>query len=186
MFDIKDFPLPFEYDALAPHMSAQTLTFHHDKHLGAYINNLNALLPGSKYEKMSLEEIIAASAKDSAAPKVFNNAAQIFNHDFFFKCLKKDSAAPVPEAVKPLLAEFKAAATAVFGSGWTWLALDGKELKVVATPNADTPLAHGLRPVLTIDVWEHAYYLDYQNRRPDFIDAFLNHLVNWEFVAGNL
>lgn len=176
MFSLDQFPLPWPADALEPYISARTIGFHYEKHLGGYIKNLNALIAGTEFENMLLIEII-----QKTGGKTFNNAAQIYNHDFFFKCLKKDDATPLENKEK-IKADIRTAANGVFGSGWAWLTAAGVE----TTANADTPIAHGRMPALCLDVWEHAYYLDYQNRRNDFIDAFLEHLVNWEFVAGNL
>jgi Fe-Mn family superoxide dismutase len=194
MFSLENYPLPFKSDALEPYMSAATFGFHHGKHLAAYISNLNGLIKGSKYENLGLEEIIKASAKDDMARGVFNNSAQIFNHDFFFRGLKRDGGgAPFPKKLaeafgsnEEFVRQFEAAANSTFGSGWVWLVRDGEELKIVKTANADTPIAHSQKPALALDLWEHAYYLDYQNRRPDYIDAFLAHMVDWEFVEGNL
>ena len=186
-------PLPFAKDALAPLMSAETFEFHYGKHHQAYVNNLNKLTEGKPEAKMPLEEIILAAP----AGGLFNNAAQVWNHSFFWNSLKAggggEPAGELAAAVKrdfgsfaKLREEFANAAATLFGSGWVWLVLDGGKLKVVKTANADTPLVHGQVPLLALDVWEHAYYLDYQNRRPDFVQAFLDHLINWDFVAHNL
>jgi Fe-Mn family superoxide dismutase len=190
-------PLPFAKNALEPHMSAQTLDFHHDKHHQAYVTNLNNMVKGSPMEHQSLEEIITATHKDTAKAGIFNNAAQVWNHTFFWNCLKpKGGGAPGGDVAKGIdgalggLAkfkeEFKAAAVGQFGSGWAWLVADKGALKITKTANAVNPLAEGQTALLTVDVWEHAYYLDYQNRRPDFVQTFLDHLVNWDFVAQNL
>ncbi|MCL2338415.1 MAG: superoxide dismutase, partial [Proteobacteria bacterium] len=167
-----------------------TVDYHYGKHLDTYIKNLNGLIAGTKYEKLPLEKIVTESATDADAKKIFNNAAQTFNHHFFFFGLKRDGATAMPKQIADAFggadkfnAAFKEAALGVFGSGWVWLTAD---MKIITTPNADTPIAHGQKPILTLDVWEHAYYLDHQNRRGDFIDAFLNHLIDWEWVAGNL
>ncbi|MDR1206906.1 MAG: superoxide dismutase [Rickettsiales bacterium] len=188
MFELTQFPLKFSRDSLMPFISEETLNCHYGKHLDTYIKNLNGLIRGTEFENMPLADIV----KNSDG-KIFNNAAQTWNHNFFFSCLKKDGGAPVPLEIisafgekENFFKEFKAAALGVFGSGWAWLVQDGKDIKIITTANADTPIAHGMLPLLTLDVWEHAYYLDYQNRRGDFIDAFLNHLVDWEFVANNL
>lgn len=189
--------LPFAEDALEPYYSARTLSFHHGKHHKAYVDNLNKLVAGTELESKSLEEIILAAAGDPAKAGVFNNAAQVWNHTFFWHCMKPggggkpagDLAARIDAAFgsyEKFAEQFKAAAVGRFGSGWGWLVLEGGELKIVSTPNAETPLAKGQKALLTVDVWEHAYYLDYQNRRPDFVQAFLDHLVNWDFVAENL
>ena len=190
-------PLPYSQDALDPHVSAKTLSFHHGKHHAAYVNKLNELVKGSPMQEQSLEEIMRATAKDPSKEAIFNNAAQAWNHDFFWHCMKpKGGGAPsgaLADKIKSafggvdkLKEELKQAAVGQFGSGWAWLVLDRGELKVRKTPNAMNPLVEGQTPVLTVDVWEHAYYLDYQNRRPDFVQAFLDNLVNWDFAAGNL
>lgn len=193
MFDIAQFPLPYAYDALAPYISQRTMEFHHDKHVGTYIKNLNDLIAGREYEDMPLVEIIKVSATRDADKKVFNNAAQVYNHNFFFNSIKPNGGGAVPSAIADAFGgeeafrkQFKDAASGVFGSGWTWLVRDGNSLRIVTTANADTPIAHGWQPLMTLDVWEHAYYLDYQNRRAEFIDAFLDNLVNWDFVMENL
>lgn len=193
MFSLSQFPLQFEETALTPYMSAETLQCHHGKHLATYIKNLNDLMQGTVYETLPLDEIIVKSASDETAKKIFNNAAQVFNHDFFFRCLAKDDGKKIPEEIiaafgskDNFFSEFKSAAAGVFGSGWAWLVKDSDSIKIMTTANADTPIAHGIKPLLALDVWEHAYYLDYQNRRVDFIDAFLQHMVNWEFVKENL
>jgi Fe-Mn family superoxide dismutase len=189
--------LPFAEDALEPYYSARTLSFHHGKHHKAYVDNLNKLIAGTDLESKSLEEIILLAAGDAARAGIFNNAAQVWNHTFFWHCMKPggggkpsgELAARIDAAFggyDKFVEQFKAAAVGRFGSGWGWLVLEGGELKIVSTPNAETPLAKGQKALLTVDVWEHAYYLDYQNRRPDFVQAFLDHLVNWDFVAENL
>ena len=193
MFKLEQYPLNFAPNALEPYMSAATLNFHHGKHLDTYIKNLNGLISGTIYEKLSLQEIIVKSAGDKNAKKIFNNAAQVFNHEFFFKGMSKNSKAVFPEKLmevfgskEKFMEEFKAAAMSVFGSGWVWLVNEKGTLTIMTTANADNPLAHGFKPVLALDVWEHSYYLDYQNRRGDFVDAFLNYLVDWDFVDSNL
>ncbi len=184
--------LPYPKDALQPHMSAETLEYHHGKHHNAYVTNLNKLLEGKPEANKSLEEIIMSS--DGG---VFNNAAQVWNHTFFWNCMKPNGGG---QPTGDLLAainrdfgsfdkfkeEFTAAATTQFGSGWAWLVLDGGKLSIMKTSNADLPMKHGKTALLTIDVWEHAYYIDYRNLRPKFIETFLNHLVNWDFVSENL
>ncbi len=190
-------PLPWKDDALQPHVSAQTISFHYGKHHKAYVDNLNNLAKGKPWEKMSLEEVVKAAAKDSAAQGVFNNAAQIWNHTFFWNSMRPNGGgAPTGKLLEKLTADFGSfdafktqfadAAKTQFGSGWAWLVLDGGKLKVVKTPNAETPLTGSAKPILTCDVWEHAYYLDYQNRRPDYVATFLDKLANWEFAAQNL
>ncbi|HZK90320.1 MAG TPA: superoxide dismutase [Stellaceae bacterium] len=190
-------PLPYPKNALAPHISAKTLGFHYDKHHRTYVETLNALVAGTPEADMSLEEIIVATHRDDAKTPVFNNAAQAWNHEFFWQCMKKEGGGE-PErdlkkaidrdlgSLKDFAAAFKEAATTQFGSGWAWLAFDAGRLKIIKTSNAVNPVAGGQTALLTCDVWEHAYYLDYQNRRAEFVEAFLDHLVNWEFVAGNL
>jgi len=190
-------PLPYPKNALEPHMSAKTLEFHYGKHHQAYVTTLNTLLKDSPLAKQSLEAVIAATAKDEAKAGIFNNAAQVWNHTFFWNCMKPNGGGPPSGAVAQRLGkafgdfatfqeQFKEAATTEFGSGWAWLVLDAGALKITKTPNAMTPLAQGQTALLAIDVWEHAYYLDYQNRRPDFVQTFLDKLVNWAFVADNL
>ena len=189
--------LPYADTALEPYYSAKTFSFHHGKHHRAYVDNLNKLLPGSPFEAASLEEIILATAGDGTKVGFFNNAAQVWNHTFFWHCMTPGGGGrPTGELAERIAAtfgsyekfaeQFKAAAVGRFGSGWAWLVLDGDALKIISTPNAETPMTQGKTALLTVDVWEHAYYLDYQNRRPDFVQTFLDQLVNWEFVARNL
>jgi Fe-Mn family superoxide dismutase len=191
-------PLPYEKTALEPTMSAETLDFHHGKHHNAYVVNLNNLIKGTDLENKSLEEIILASAGDASKAGVFNNSAQIWNHTFFWNGMKPNGGGKPTGAIAAKIDSdlggydkfvelFKQAATTQFGSGWAWLVLDkdGK-LAVTKTPNADLPMAHGQKALLTCDVWEHAYYIDFRNRRPDFVQAFLDKLVNWDFVNSNL
>ena len=191
-------PLPFANDALEPHISARTLEFHHGKHHAAYVTNLNNLTKDSPLAALSLEEIIKAAAADLPAKQpIFNNAAQVWNHTFFWNCLKNGGGGKPSEALLARMEselggfdkfkeDFKNAAVTQFGSGWAWLVEENGKLKITKTANADLPMVHGQKALLTVDVWEHAYYLDYQNRRPDFVQAFLDHLVNWDFVAANL
>lgn len=192
MFSLAQFPLPYAENALAPYISAETLSYHHGKHVATYIKNLNDLITDTEYADMPLNDIVKASVgKD---PKVFNNAAQVYNHNFFFNSMRPAGAQmSVPEELAAafggpdaLRKQFKDAALSVFGSGWAWIVRDGGEYKIITTANADTPIAHGMTPIFTIDVWEHAYYLDYQNRRADFIDAVWDNLANWEFVQENM
>ncbi len=189
--------LPYAEDALEPVYSARTLSFHHGKHHKAYVDNLNKLVGGTDWENRTLEEIIRASAEDPAKMGIFNNSAQVWNHTFFWHCMKPGGGGKPTGKVAEMLEsafgsydtfaeQFKATGVGRFGSGWGWLVLEGGTLKLVSTPNAETPLTRGQVALLTVDVWEHAYYLDYQNRRPDFIQAFLDKLVNWDFVAENL
>jgi superoxide dismutase, Fe-Mn family len=189
--------LPYAKDALAPYISLNTLEFHHGKHHKTYVDNLNKLIAGTDLEAKSLEEIIKIAAKDSAKAGIFNNAAQSWNHSFYWKCLKPQGGGAPTGAIAAkinttfgshdkFVEELKNAGTTQFGSGWAWLVVDGSDLKITKTPNADTPLAHGQKALLTIDVWEHAYYLDYQNRRPDYLTAVIQNLINWDFVNANL
>ncbi len=189
--------LPYAKDALAPYISANTLEFHQGKHHKTYVDNLNKLIARTDLEAKSLEEIIKISAQDPAKAGIFNNAAQSWNHSFYWKCLKPQGGGAPTGAIAAkinatfgshdkFVEELKNAGTTQFGSGWAWLVMDGSDLKITKTPNADTPLAHGQKALLTIDVWEHAYYLDYQNRRPDYIAAVIQNLINWDFVNANL
>ena len=189
--------LPFAKDALAPVISSNTLDFHHGKHHNAYVDNLNKLLAGTELETKSLEEIIQIAAKDAAKAGIFNNAAQVWNHSFYWQCLKKGGGgAPAGKIAEKINAtwgsydkfveELKNAGVTQFGSGWAWLVLEGDQIKITKTANADTPMVHGQKALLTIDVWEHAYYLDYQNRRPDHLAAVIQNLINWDFVNANL
>jgi Fe-Mn family superoxide dismutase len=189
--------LPYAKDALAPYISANTLEFHQGKHHKTYVDNLNKLIAGTDLEAKSLEEIIKIAAKDPAKAGIFNNAAQSWNHSFYWKCLKPQGGGAPTGAIAAkinatfgshdkFVEELKNAGATQFGSGWAWLVLDGSDLKITKTPNADTPLAHGQKALLTIDVWEHAYYLDYQNRRPDYLTAVIQNLINWDFVNANL
>ena len=189
--------LPFEKTALEPKMSAQTFDYHHGKHHNAYVNKANDAVKGTEYESMSAEEIMKATAGKADKAGVFNNVAQHWNHSFFWQCLTPnygdmpaDLKSKIEEdfgSVDDFLNEFKTKGGSQFGSGWVWLVQDNDgKLSVVKTANAENPLTDGLTPLLTCDVWEHAYYLDYQNARPNFLDTFLNELANWEFVASNL
>ncbi|MBR6363808.1 MAG: superoxide dismutase [Alphaproteobacteria bacterium] len=193
MFNLNDFPLPFRETDMEPYMSAETIRFHYGKHLATYIANLNKLIAGTKYADMDLHEIIINSVNDESAEKIFNNAAQVFNHEFFFNCLGRGNNA-TPDIISDAfggVAEFKEKfrliANSVFGSGWVWLTHDNESgFDIIATRNADTPIAHGKKPVLALDLWEHAYYLDFQNRRADFIDTFLDIMIDWKFVLDNM
>ncbi|GBD41193.1 Superoxide dismutase [Fe] [bacterium HR39] len=189
--------LPYPYDALEPYISSTTMHLHHDKHHAAYVNNLNNLIAGTEFENRSLEEIVVATYNDPAREGIFNNAGQHWNHCLFWRVMKKGGGgkpggellARIEDAFGSFenwKEKFKEAAVTVFGSGWAWLALDGDELKVLKTPNGVNPLVFGMTPILGIDVWEHAYYLDYQNRRPEYVAAFINHLINWETVEEEL
>jgi superoxide dismutase, Fe-Mn family len=189
--------LPYGKEALAPFISANTLEFHYGKHHKTYVDNLNKLIDGTELAKLPLEEIIKNVVKDPAKAGIFNNAAQVWNHSFYWKCLKKGGGGEPASAVTAKInatwgsydkfaEELKNAGLTQFGSGWVWLVQEGKDLKITKTANADTPLSHGQKPLLTIDVWEHAYYLDYQNRRADYLSAVIQNLINWDFVNANL
>ena len=190
-------PLPYSQDALAPTISADTMGFHYDKHYAGYVKKANALTKGMGFSGKTAEAVIQATAGDASKAAVFNNAAQAWNHAYFFKCLKPGGGGAPEGLLAEMIdsafggfVEFKAlfitAAKDQFGSGWVWLVLDGGKLAVVTSANADTPLAHGLIPLFTVDVWEHAYYLDYQNRRVDFVQSVLDNLANWDYVAAQL
>ncbi|MDA8126779.1 MAG: superoxide dismutase [Deltaproteobacteria bacterium] len=189
--------LPYAKDALAPVISANTLEFHYGKHHKAYVDNLGKLIAGTDLADADLETIIGKAAGDPAKAGIFNNAAQVWNHSFYWKCLKGGGGgAPTGPVAARITATFgsyekfaeelKNAGVTQFGSGWAWLVLDGGALKITKTANADTPIAHGQKPLLTLDVWEHAYYLDYQNRRPDYLAAVIDKLIDWNFVNANL
>ncbi|MBS3028694.1 MAG: superoxide dismutase [Dolichospermum sp. DET50] len=190
-------PLPFATDALESYgMKAETFEYHYGKHHAAYVTNLNNLTKDTELANKSLEEVIQIAFKDSAKAGIFNNAAQVWNHSFFWNCLKPAGGGAPTGALAAKIEkdfgsfekfkeEFSAAAATQFGSGWAWLVDDGGTLKVMKTPNAENPLAHGKKALLTIDVWEHAYYIDFKNARPGFIKNFLDNLVNWDFVAAN-
>jgi len=189
--------LPYARDALAPHISERTLEFHHGRHHAAYVTNANNLIKDTPLAGKSLEAIVMEAAGDTAKAGLFNNAAQIWNHTFFWNSLSPSGGGqPSGALAKRIDADFgsfdrfreafQTAAVTQFGSGWAWLVEDRGKLAVTKTANADTPLVHGQKALLTVDVWEHAYYLDYQNRRPDFVKTFLEKLANWEFVEKNL
>ncbi len=189
--------LPYAKDALAPHISENTINFHYGKHHQAYVTNLNNLITGTELEGKSLEEIIKISATDKSKAGIFNNSAQVWNHTFYWNSMKPNGGGkPSGEILAKIessfgsyenfVTEFKNAGATQFGSGWAWLVLEDDKLKVTKTGNAETPLTTSAKPLMTMDVWEHAYYLDFQNARPTYIDTFLNHLVNWDFVAKNL
>ena len=189
--------LPYEQSALQPVISANTLSFHYGKHHKTYVDTLKKLVAGTQFSDMSLEQIIKATADQAARTAIFNNAAQVWNHTFYWHSLRPKGGGEPPAVLERLMEssfgsveackkELAGAAMGQFGSGWAWLVLDGGKLKVVKTGNAHTPLTQAAKPLLTIDVWEHAYYLDYQNRRADYVNAVLDSLVNWEFAAENL
>ncbi len=189
--------LPYDEDALEPVISANTLSYHYDKHHRTYVDTLNKLIAGTEFAEMSLEAIIKATAGESNHAAIFNNAAQAWNHTFYWRSLHPKGGGEPPALLKRMLEssfgsvdackqELAKAATGQFGSGWAWLVQDGERLLVQKTGNAETPAAGGPKPLLTIDVWEHAYYLDYQNRRPDYVKALLERLVNWQFASENV
>jgi Fe-Mn family superoxide dismutase len=190
-------PLPYEQKALEPYISSRTLSFHYGKHHQTYVTNLNNLITDTPFAHKSLEDIIKESAQSPDAVGIFNNAAQVWNHTFFWNSMKPGASSEPQDKTKTELEkafgsvdefkeEFKKAALGQFGSGWAWVVWDQGEIKITKTGNADTPLVHGQTPLLTCDVWEHSYYLDYQNARADYVDVFLNKLVNWDFIAENL
>ena len=190
-------PLPYAENALDPVISANTIGFHYGKHHKGYVDTLNKLLAGTELANLSLEKLIAATAGKADKVAIFNNAAQTWNHAFYWRSLRPKGGGEPPAALQQKIeASFgnldackKALATAAatqFGSGWAWLVLEAGKLKVVKSGNAETPLTKGVKPLLTIDVWEHAYYLDYQNRRADYVNAVLDKLINWGFAADNL
>ena len=187
-------PLPWAEDSLAPVISARTIGLHYGKHHAAYVKKLNELVAGTRYAQMPLEQVVRESAgKD---PKVFNNAAQAWNHTFYWSCLRKAGGKPGTRIASRLDADlggydefkkkFADAAVNCFGSGWAWLVDRDGKLEIIATSNADTPIAKGLVPLLTLDVWEHAYYVDYENRRPEHVDAAIDKLLNWDFAEQQL
>ena len=189
-------PLPYAENALEPVISARTIGFHYGKHHQGYVNNLNKLVTGTPLADQPLEAVVKATANPDQTA-IFNNAAQVWNHTFYWNSLKPKGGGKPTGALAEMIdksfggfeqfkAEFAKAATGQFGSGWVWLVKDGDKLAVVKTGNADNPLVHGQKPLLTVDVWEHAYYLDYQNRRADYVTAVLDGLINWDFAAQNL
>jgi Fe-Mn family superoxide dismutase len=185
-------PLPYAYDALQPYMSKETLEYHHDKHHQAYVTNGNKLLEGSGLEDKSLEEIVKASYSKNAG--LFNNAAQHYNHIHFWKWMKPNGGGnKIPGALAKAIdsdlggydkfkADFAQAATGQFGSGWAWVGLRDGKLEITKTPNGENPLVHGGIPILGVDVWEHSYYIDYRNKRPDYVNAWIDSLINWDYV----
>ena len=190
-------PLPFKEDALEPVISAKTISFHHGKHQKGYVDNLNKLVVGTDFAGMPLEKIITETAGKVDRTAIFNNAAQAWNHAFYWRSLSPKGGGEPPAALKQKIEasfgsldackkELATAAMGQFGSGWAWLVQDGDKLKVVKTGNADVPMTAGLKPLLVLDVWEHAYYLDYQNRRVDYVNTVLDKLINWAFAAENL
>ena len=189
--------LPYAVDALEPHISRKTLEIHHGRHHRAYVEKTQSLVAGTPLAAASLEEIVAKTAGKKAKAALFNNAAQAWNHTFYWSSLSPQGGGAPSGDLADLIDRdfashaafvdaFKAAAIGQFGSGWAWLVLDGGRLAIAATSNADTPLARDQVPLLTVDVWEHAYYLDYQNRRADYVATFLDKLANWDFASRNL
>ena len=190
-------PLPYAESALAPVISANTLSFHYGKHHKAYVDNLNKLASGTEYESAPLEQVIRDTAGKPDQSGVFNNAAQVWNHTFYWRCLKGGGGGKPGGRIAQMIEsdlggydnfrkELATACTTQFGSGWGWLVSEGGKLRIMKTPNAEVPFTKGATPLLTIDVWEHAYYLDYQNRRPDYANAVIDKLLNWDFAMENL
>lgn len=189
--------LPYAQNALEPFISAQTLDFHYGKHHQTYITNLNNLIRNTALANQTLEQIIFETAEKPEKSAIFNNAAQSFNHAFYWKSMLPNGGGKIPDGafktavsktfggLESLKAELKVAAISQFGSGWAWLVSENGTLKIVKTSNADTPMIHGQKPLLTIDVWEHAYYLDYQNKRADYVQSVIDNLLNWDFAASN-
>ena len=190
-------PLPYPDNALDPVISANTLSFHYGKHHKAYVDNLNKLVAGTEYEGATLEKIITETAGKADKSGIFNNGAQVWNHTFYWNSLKPKGGGKPTGRIGQMIdsdlggydtfrKDFANACVTQFGSGWGWLAVEGGKLKIVKTPNAEPPFIKGATPLLTVDVWEHAYYLDYQNRRPDYVNAVIDKLLNWDFAAENL
>ncbi len=190
-------PLPYAENALEPIITAKTMSFHYGKHHKTYVDNLNKLVAGTDFANLSLEKIITKTAGQAEQMPIFNNAAQTWNHTFYWKSMKSNGGGEPPAALKGKIEasfgtvdackkELASTAVSQFGSGWAWLVLDGTQLKVVKTANANIPMTLGLKPLLVIDVWEHAYYLDYQNRRADYVNTVLDKLINWEFALQNV
>ena len=185
-------PLPYAQDALAPHISSETLEYHYGKHHQTYVTNLNKLVDGTEFENAALEDVIVKSEGG-----LFNNSAQVWNHTFYWSSLSPDGGgAPTGEVAdavnsafgsyETFVEKFKEAATTQFGSGWAWLVDSGSGLEIMKTSNADLPMKHNAKALLTIDVWEHAYYIDFRNARPNYIGTFVDSLINWDFVAQNM
>ena len=185
--------LPYKKDALVPFISENTIDFHYGKHHNTYVTNLVKLIGGTELENESLESIIKKTVGDTARVGIFNNAAQVWNHTFYWNSMKPNGGgAPSGEiadriktdfgSYEKFAEDFKSAGFTQFGSGWAWLILKDGKLEITKTSNADTPFAHGLKPLLTVDVWEHAYYLDYQNKRAEYLDVFVKNLINWDFA----
>ncbi|CAK66558.1 unnamed protein product (macronuclear) [Paramecium tetraurelia] len=190
-------PLPYAQDALAPHISANTISFHYGKHHAGYVNKLNELTKGTPYETQSLTDVVKNTFGNPATVAIFNNAAQNWNHTFYWRSMKQQGGGPATGQVKDLILQsfdsldsfskaFTDAALSQFGSGWTWLVEKDGKVSIVKTSNADNPITSGYNPLITLDVWEHAYYLDFQNRRVDYANLFLTNLVNWDYANQNL
>ncbi|NOZ54366.1 MAG: superoxide dismutase [Gammaproteobacteria bacterium] len=189
--------LPYNNDALAPYISSSTLDFHHGKHHNTYVTNVNKLIEGTELANDTLEDIIKKTVNNADKIGIFNNAAQVWNHTFYWQSMQPNggglATGNIAEKINAnfgsydrFVEQFKNAGLTQFGSGWAWLVLKNNQLEIIKTANADTPIAHGITPLLTVDVWEHAYYLDYQNGRGGYLDAFFQHLINWEFANANL
>lgn len=189
--------LPYPLDALEPFISKETLYYHHDKHHAAYVANANAAIAGTRFEHLPIEEIIRETAGEKDTIAIYRNVAQAWNHAFYWQSMKPHGGGLPTGRIAALIEQsfgsyeafrkmFFTAGIQEFGSGWVWLVADGDTLRIITTDNADTPLSLGLRPILTMDVWEHAYYLDYQNKRAEYITNYLDHLVNWDFAAHNV
>ena len=189
--------LPYASDALAPYMSSETLDFHHGKHHQTYVTNLNNLVKDSDMQDASLEDVVIKSSKDASMAGIFNNAGQHWNHILFWQCMKPNGGGAMPSELEKRISSdfgsvdqfkeaFVQAGTTQFGSGWAWLAIDNGKLVVTKSANASNPLVEGMKPILGCDVWEHSYYIDYRNKRPDYLKAFLDNLANWEFVSSQL
>ena len=189
--------LPYANDALAPYMSSETLDFHHGKHHQTYVTNLNNLLKDHELQSSSLEDIVVKASKDASMAGIFNNAGQHWNHILFWKCMKPKGGGALPGKLEKRInsdfggvdkfkEQFIQAGVTQFGSGWAWLAIDKGKLVVTKTANASNPLVNNMKPILGCDVWEHSYYVDYRNRRPDYLKSFIENLVNWEFVESQL
>tara|TARA_B100000676_G_scaffold170160_1_gene167349 strand:- start:40 stop:633 length:594 start_codon:yes stop_codon:yes gene_type:complete len=189
--------LDYSKDALSPIMSEETLDLHHGKHHQTYIDKLNGFIKDNEMSKMSLEDIILKSSNEKDMTGIFNNASQHWNHNLFWKCMKPKGGGKIPPKLEKRLIsdfgsvevfkeKFKDAGVTQFGSGWCWLSIDNDKLVVTKTANASNPLIENMKPILGCDVWEHSYYIDYRNRRPEYLDKFINDLINWEFVESLL
>ena len=189
--------LPYAKDALEPVISKETIEYHYGKHHQTYITNLNNFIKDTEMEKMSLADVIMNSSKDNSKAGIFNNASQHWNHNLFWKCMKPNGGGNIPPklekrlisdfgSVEKFKTDFKQAGITQFGSGWCWLSISNGKLVVTKTANADNPLVENMKPILGCDVWEHSYYIDYRNRRPEYLDKFVDNLINWEFVDSLL